>query len=156
MSFTIIIAFHGGSGCLLHSYFGRPAALASDQRGSQPAPDMVMEPSRHTHAPASCSLPSCMITLPPEGCGPHTTCYNRFVRWRQAGVWDRFIDALAAGHDAAVQMIDTSVVQVHQHGVCIADNNHQDMGRSRGGLTSRIHTGVDSRPAADVVIRSRF
>jgi hypothetical protein len=31
-----------------------------------------------------------------------TTCYNRFVRWRQAGVWDRMMDALAAGHDAAV------------------------------------------------------
>ena len=42
-------------------------------------------------------------------------------------------DALAAGQDAAVQMIDTSVVRVHQHGACMADNNHQDMGRSRGG-----------------------
>jgi hypothetical protein len=36
------------------------------------------------------------------------------------------MDALAAGHDAAVQMIDTSVVRVHQQGACIADNNHQD------------------------------
>ena len=26
------------------------------------------------------------------------------------------MDALAAGHDAAVQMIDASVVRVHQHG----------------------------------------
>ena len=54
------------------------------------------------------------------------------------------MDALAAGHDAAVQMIDTSVVRVHQHGACIADNNHQDMGRSRGGLTSKIHAVVDT------------
>jgi hypothetical protein len=30
-------------------------------------------------------------------------------------------------------MIDTSVVRVHQPGACILDNNHQDMGRSRGG-----------------------
>ena len=71
--------------------------------------------------------------------GSRTTGYNRFVRWRLAGVWDQIMDALAAGHDAAVQMIDTSVVRVHQHGACIADNNHQDMGRSRGGLTSKIH-----------------
>jgi transposase len=63
---------------------------------------------------------------------PRTTCYNRFVRWRQAGVWDRIMDALAAGHDAAVQMIDTSVVRVHQHGARITDNGQQDMGRSRG------------------------
>src|SRR6516165_3377148 len=63
----------------------------------------------------------------PENYGPRTTCYNRFVRWRRAGVWDRIMDALAAGHDAAVQMIDTSVVRVHQHGACISDNNHQVM-----------------------------
>src|SRR5262245_44737252 len=56
----------------------------------------------------------------------------------------RIIDALAAGHDAAVQMIDTSVVRVHQHGACIADNDHQDMGRSRGGLMSKIHAAVDT------------
>lgn len=24
----------------------------------------------------------------PERYGPYTTCYNRFVRWRKAGVWD--------------------------------------------------------------------
>jgi transposase len=58
----------------------------------------------------------------PENYGPRTTCYNRFVRWRRAGVWDRIMDALAAGRDPAVQMIDTSVVRVHQHGACIADN----------------------------------
>jgi len=54
------------------------------------------------------------------------------------------MDALAAGHDAAVQMIDTSIIRVHQHGACIADNNYQDMGRSRGGQTSKIHAVVDT------------
>jgi IS5 family transposase len=54
------------------------------------------------------------------------------------------MNALAAGHDAAVQMVDTSVVRVHQHGACIANNNHQEMGRSRGGLTSKIHAVVDT------------
>src|SRR6478672_9675934 len=58
----------------------------------------------------------------PEAFGPYTTCYNRFVRWRRAGVWGRIIDALAAAHDAAVQMIDTSIVRVHQHGACITRN----------------------------------
>ncbi len=41
-------------------------------------------------------------------------------------------------------MIDTAVVRVHQRGACIADNNHQEMGRSRGGLTSKIHAVVDA------------
>ncbi|MEA2885469.1 MAG: hypothetical protein QOH32_4775, partial [Bradyrhizobium sp.] len=51
----------------------------------------------------------------PEVYGPRTTCYNRFVRWRRAGVWDRIMDALAAGHDAAVQMSRaTTLVSVNQ------------------------------------------
>ena len=39
----------------------------------------------------------------PDGYGPHTTCYNRFVRWRRAGVWDQIMDALTTTHNAAVQ-----------------------------------------------------
>ena len=80
----------------------------------------------------------------PEAFGPYTTCYNRFVRWRRAGVWSRIIDALATAHDAAVQMIDTSIVRVHQHGSCITRNKRQSMGLSRGGLTSKIHALVDT------------
>ena len=80
----------------------------------------------------------------PDAFGPYTTCYNRFVRWRRARVWSRIIDALATAHDAAVQMIDTSIVRVHQHGVCITQNRRQSMGRSRGGLTSKIHALVDT------------
>ena len=75
---------------------------------------------------------------------PRTTCYNRFVRRRRAGVWDRIMGSLAAAHNAAVQMIDTSIVRVHQHAACIARNRSQSMGRSRGGLTSKIHAVVDT------------
>ena len=53
------------------------------------------------------------------------------------------MDALAAVHDTTVQMIDTSIVRVHQHAACIANNGGQLMGRSRGGLTSKIHVVVD-------------
>src|SRR5271166_2517570 len=70
--------------------------------------------------------------------------HNRFVRWRRAGVWSRIMDSLAAAHDATVQMIDTSIVRVHQHAACIARNKSQSMGRSRGGLTSKIHAVVDT------------
>lgn len=80
----------------------------------------------------------------PDRYGPYTTCYNRFVRWRRARVWDRIMDRLSAAHDASVQMIDTSVVRVHQHGACIANSGGQHIGRSRGGLTSKIHVVVDA------------
>jgi transposase len=45
----------------------------------------------------------------------------------RAGVWGRIIDALAAAHDATVQMIDTSIVRVHQHGSCVTRNQRQLM-----------------------------
>ena len=47
---------------------------------------------------------------PGAGVGQGALCLalRLFVRWRRAGVWDRIIDVLAATHDAAVQMIDTS------------------------------------------------
>lgn len=50
----------------------------------------------------------------PERYGPYTTVYNRFNRWRKAGVWDRLMDAVIKAHDGKVQMIDSSVVRVHQ------------------------------------------
>jgi transposase len=52
----------------------------------------------------------------PGGFGPYTTCYNRFVRWRRAGVWGKMINALAGVHDAAVQMTWPSFSS-HQYGL---------------------------------------
>ena len=51
----------------------------------------------------------------PERYGPHTTCYNRFVRWRKAGVWDRLLRAVSEAYDGDIQMIDSSSIRVHQH-----------------------------------------
>ena len=41
----------------------------------------------------------------PERYGPATTCYNRFVRWRRHGVWDRIFEAVS----------QASSIRVHQH-----------------------------------------
>ena len=66
---------------------------------------------------------------------PYTTCYNRFVRWQRAGVWSRIIDALAAAHDAAVQMIDTSIAREES---CRARALH-----SRGANGGRVASEPD-------------
>ena len=52
----------------------------------------------------------------PERYGPHTTCYNRFVRWRRAGVWDRLLKAISSAFVGDIQMVDSLCVRVHQHG----------------------------------------
>jgi transposase len=52
--------------------------------------------------------------LPPEY-GPHTTIYNRFVRWARRGVWEDLFHALAArGRSAQTQMIDSTHVKAHR------------------------------------------
>ena len=73
--------------------------------------------------------------------GPRTTCYNRFVRWRRAGIWDRIMQTLTVAHDAAVQMIDTSMVRVHQHAACIADSGNQAVGQLTGRTDEQTACG---------------
>ena len=51
----------------------------------------------------------------PERYGPYTTCYNRFVRWRKLGVWDRLFAAITSAYAGEVQMVDSSSIRVHQH-----------------------------------------
>jgi len=82
----------------------------------------------------------------PERFGPRTTCYNRFARWRKAGVWDRLMDAITAAHDGDIQMIDSTSVRAHQQSAT-AKRGGADrcLGRSRGGLTTKIHVVVDAR-----------
>jgi transposase len=54
------------------------------------------------------------------------------------------MNALAATHDAAVQMIDTSIIRVHQHAACIARAEQETIhGPICGGLT-KIHALVDT------------
>jgi transposase len=51
----------------------------------------------------------------PERYGPYTSVYNRFNRWRKAGIWDKLMDAIVKARDGKVQMIDSSIVRVDQH-----------------------------------------
>ncbi|MDI3560481.1 IS5 family transposase [Bradyrhizobium sp. Arg816] len=82
----------------------------------------------------------------PERYGPRTTCYNRFVRWRKAGVWDRLMDAISVTHDGDIQMIDSTSIRAHQQAATgkKGDRDHC-LGRSRGGLTTKIHAVVDAQ-----------
>ncbi|WP_423804566.1 IS5 family transposase [Novosphingobium lindaniclasticum] len=81
----------------------------------------------------------------PARYGPHTTCVNRFNRWRRAGHWARILEAVSAPYKGDVQMIDSSSIRVHQHG---ANGDKKGgpgcMGRTRGGLTTKIHALVDA------------
>ena len=64
---------------------------------------------------------------PPEY-GPHTTIYNRFVRWAERGIWDNLFRHLAGrGRSTATQMIDSTHVKAHR-----------SASGGKGGSTNRL------------------
>ncbi len=73
----------------------------------------------------------------PEHYGPRTTCYNRFVRWRKAGVWDQLMDAISAEYDGGVQMIDSTSIRAHQQAAT---------GKKGVSIIVSVAAEADSRP----------
>lgn len=73
----------------------------------------------------------------PEHYGSYTTVYIRFNRWRKAGIWHRFMDAIVKAHDGKVQMIDSSIT------ACSTGGPSQ----SRCTFRARLH-GDESKLAA--------
>jgi len=65
----------------------------------------------------------------------------RFKRWGESGVWQQVVEAVNGDRALEALMIDSTAVRAHQHS---ADAGHQAIGRSRGGLTSKIHAVVNA------------
>ncbi|WP_369796667.1 IS5 family transposase [Cellulomonas sp. URHE0023] len=116
--------------------------------------------------------------LPREAFGPWQTVWKRHKKFADDGTWDRVLAQLLAEADAAGQIdwtvsVDSTINRAHQHATNTtrpeqdtgATSNHKKpgtsvgepaghgIGRSRGGLTSKIHHAVDGRgrPLAVVV-----
>jgi len=50
----------------------------------------------------------------PERYGPHTTIYNRYVRWTKRGVWREIFETLARDCKDALIFVDSSIVKAHR------------------------------------------
>ncbi|MFF4935349.1 IS5 family transposase [Streptomyces griseofuscus] len=96
----------------------------------------------------------------PERYGPWATLHTRFRRWAADGTFERMLRAAQAKADAAGDIewlvsVDSTVVRAHQHAAGARKGGLRDpaLGRSRGGLTSKIHLACDGqgRPLAFVV-----
>jgi transposase len=81
----------------------------------------------------------------PERFGDWKNVHRRFSRWAKSGVWLRVFQHLAADADNEYAMIDSTIVRAHQHSAGAKKNGEdQAIGRSRGGLSTKIHTLVDA------------
>ena len=73
--------------------------------------------------------------LPPDLGGWGNT-HRRFIRWRDAGVWERLLEALIDDPDMEWLMIDATHIKVHPHAAGAVGGN-EDMARTKGGSTPR-------------------
>ena len=84
----------------------------------------------------------------PARFGDCKNVHRRFSRWAQSGVWQRVFERLAGDADNEYAMIDSTIVRAHQHsaGAPKTAGEDQAIGRSRGGLSTKIHALVDAQP----------
>ncbi|MGA5112597.1 IS5 family transposase [Streptomyces pseudogriseolus] len=96
----------------------------------------------------------------PERYGSWATLHTRFRRWAKDGTFERMLRAAQARADAAGDIewlvsVDSTIVRAHQHGAGARKGGSasRGLGRSRGGLTSKIHLACDGagRPLAFTV-----
>ncbi|WP_435594433.1 IS5 family transposase [Streptomyces panacea] len=101
----------------------------------------------------------------PERYGNRRGVYNRLRMWAVDGTWERVFTALMAQADADEDLnwavsVDSTIVRAHQHaagarkkGPPAGEPHDHAIGRSRGGLTTKIHLTSDahSRPLAFVL-----
>jgi transposase len=81
----------------------------------------------------------------PERFGDCKNTHKRFSRWAKKGVWQCLFEHLAAEADNEYAMIDSTIVRAHQHSAgAPKKDDDQAIGRSKGGLSTKIHALVDA------------
>ncbi|WTX44876.1 IS5 family transposase (plasmid) [Streptomyces longwoodensis] len=94
----------------------------------------------------------------PERYGPWQTVYTRFRRYALDGVFTRALQQIQSQADAAgdidwLVQIDSTIVRAHQHAAATGrkgggtgdEPDDHALGRSRGGLTTKIHLACDGK-----------
>ncbi|MFL9680555.1 IS5 family transposase [Streptomyces sp. KL110A] len=98
----------------------------------------------------------------PDELGSFQTAHKRLLRWAVEGTWERILAALLAAADGADDIgwtvsVDSTVCRAHQHaagarkkGIDRAEPEDHALGRSRGGLSTKVHLVSDghARPLA--------
>src|SRR5271165_6252180 len=81
----------------------------------------------------------------PERFGDWKNTHRRFSRWAKKAIWQRVFEHLALDADNEYAMIDATIVRAHQHSAgAPKGSGDQAIGRSKGGLSTKIHALVDA------------
>ncbi|UKE72135.1 IS5 family transposase [Xanthomonas graminis] len=83
--------------------------------------------------------------LPPRY-GAYKSVHKRFTRWAAKGVWKQVFQALIRDRSNEYLMIDSSIVRAHaQAATGKGGRLDSALGRSRGGLSTKIHLAADGQ-----------
>jgi transposase len=74
--------------------------------------------------------------------GLWNTAYQRFRRWCHRGVWRYVLMAMRPRNRDPVALMDSTVVRAHQHSAGAQKGRTGAVGRSRGGLSTKLHVAV--------------
>ena len=80
----------------------------------------------------------------PEALGSWHTVYTRYNRWSKKGRWEAIFKTFSEASDFEYLMIDGSIVRLHQQGAPPKKQQEEAVGKSRGGLSTKIHAAVDA------------
>ncbi len=79
----------------------------------------------------------------PAAFGEPGTAYRRFRRWACKGIWDElFLEGVPTDALETV-MLDSSACKAQRYASGARGGGEEALGRSRGGLTTKIHAVVD-------------
>ncbi|MFG2352073.1 IS5 family transposase [Streptomyces phaeochromogenes] len=94
----------------------------------------------------------------PSELGSFQTAHKRLIRWAVDGTWERIFAALLAAADEGDDVdwtvsVDSTVCRAHQHSAESQEKGapgwsepeDHALGRSRGGLSTKVHLASDSR-----------
>lgn len=80
----------------------------------------------------------------PDVFGAWNAVYKRFRAWCQRGKWWRVAKALIRDPDLEWAFIDGTYAKAHQHSAGAVGSAAQAIGKSRAGLTTKLHLAVDA------------
>src|SRR3954447_5536202 len=81
----------------------------------------------------------------PERLGKPNSLYRRFRRWSQQGIWDALFESGIPEDELETVMVDATITKAQRFASGARGSGEEDLGRSRGGLTTKIHVLVDPR-----------
>ena len=79
----------------------------------------------------------------PKRYGPWSSVYARFAKWLNEGLWERIFAELNQDADTENLSIDSTCVKVHESSNGGEKTENKAVGRTKGGLNTKIHAIVD-------------